>query len=681
MCGIAGIIAFGKSQLPDRPAVLAAMASALQHRGPDESGLYKDEHAALVHARLSIIDLTSGSQPMSTADGQWWISFNGEIFNYIELRDELKTRGYTFKTSSDTEVAATAFEAWGIDAFSRFNGQWALALWHPSTRTLVFSRDRVGVRPLYLCRKHDLLRFGSEVKAIFADPEVPREIDPAGLDQVFTYWSTIAPVTPFAGVEQLKPGTARVYDAAGKIFEFQFWRPSFSYIRPFDSLDEAAAALREKLERATRLRMVRADVPVGSYLSGGLDSSVVARLGVTSCAGVFNTYSIRFDDPEFDETQYQRAMASTLESHHEELVVSATDIARAFPDVVFHTESPLLRTAPVPLFLLSGAVRNAGVKAVLTGEGADEFLGGYDLFKEAKVREFWSKDLSSKVRPLLFDRLYPYLARSPQQARGMALEFWRQGIESPVSTSFTHGPRWNSTSKLKRFFSRPLLERIVAKTHPSPQDDLPADFARWDVLARAQYLEITTLLSGYLLSSQGDRMLMAHSVEGRFPYLDIDVMEFGNSLAPSYKMAGLNEKAVLRRMAKDLVPPAVLQRKKQPYRAPDAACFFGPHAPAYVEELFDEETLKHSGLFDPLAVRMLVNKCSAAAVNGRQPLSNSDNMAVVGILSTLLLQRQFTKDLQPLPLTPRADTTRSGGPPLHLIERIPRHSHPLPLNS
>ncbi len=642
MCGIAGIISFGNAPLPDRPAVLSAMASALQHRGPDESGLYRDAHAAFVHTRLSIIDLTSGSQPMSTADGQWWITFNGEIFNYIELRDELKSRGYAFKTSSDTEVAATAFEAWGIDAFSRFNGQWAIALWNPATRTLVLSRDRVGVRPLYLYRTTNLLRFGSEVKALFADPDVPREMDPVGLDQIFTYWSTIAPVTPFAGIEQLKPGTARVYDAAGKIFEFQFWRPSFTYIRPFQSMDDAAAMLREKLEYATRLRMIRADVPVGSYLSGGLDSSVIARLGSTNCSGVFRTYSIRFDNPEFDETQYQRAMASTLESRHEELVVTAADIAAAFPDVVFHAESPILRTAPVPLYLLSGAVRSAGIKAVLTGEGADEFLGGYDLFKEAKVREFWSKDLTSKVRPLLFDRLYPYLARSPQHARGMALEFWRQGVDAPTSPSFSHGPRWNSTSKLKRFFSRELREGIAAKAHPEMTDDLPADFPRWDILSRAQYLEITTLLAGYLLSSQGDRMLMAHSVEGRFPFLDIGVMEFGNSLAPNYKMAGLNEKAVLRHMAKGLVPAAVLERKKQPYRAPDAACFVGPNAPIYVDEFFDEESLKSSGLFDPLAVRMLVNKCAAAAGNGQRPLSNSDNMAVVGILSTLLLQKQFT---------------------------------------
>ncbi len=667
MCGIAGIIAFGQSQLPDRPEVLAAMASALRHRGPDESGLYKDEHAAFVHTRLSIIDLTSGTQPMTTADGQWWITFNGEIYNYIELRDELKSRGYRFKTSSDTEVAATAFEAWGLDAFSRFNGQWALALWNPATRTLVISRDRVGVRPLYLCRTKNLLRFGSEVKALFADPDVPRELDPVGLDQVFTYWSTIAPVTPFAGIEQLKPGTARVYDAAGKIFEFQFWRPSFTYIRPFQSMDEAAAMLRERLEHATRLRMIRADVPVGSYLSGGLDSSVIARMGSANCSGVFKTYSIRFDDPEFDETEYQRAMALTLESRHEELSVSAADIARAFPDVVYHAESPLLRTAPVPLYLLSEAVRSAGIKAVLTGEGADEFLGGYDLFKEAKIREFWSRDLSSKVRPLLFDRLYPYLARSPQHARGMALEFWRQGIETLTSPSFSHGPRWNSTSKLRRFFSRPLLERIVAKTEPGFFDDLPADFARWDVLARAQYLEITTLLSGYLLSSQGDRMLMAHSVEGRFPFLDIDVMEFGNSLAPTYKMPGLNEKAVLRHMAKGLVPAVILERKKQPYRAPDAACFFGPNAPTYVEELFDEVSLNKSGLFDPLAVRMLVNKCASVAGNGHQPLSNSDNMAVVGILSTMMLQKQFTEGAG-LSKNSRL-TPVSNSPPTPLLQR------------
>jgi asparagine synthase (glutamine-hydrolysing) len=655
MCGIAGIL--HRTDRRDPPAIelLQSMIGAIRYRGPDEYGLYRDPYAGLVHARLSIVDLQTGQQPMTNEDRTLWIIFNGEIFNFIELRTELEQLGHRFQTHSDTEVILHAYESWGTDCFSRFNGQWALALWNTQTRTLILSRDRIGVRPLFIHETQERVLFGSEIKAIFTDPEVPRTLHPQGIEQTFTYWASIAPVTVFQEIEELPPGSFRIYKSSGKKEEKIFWKPSYSLApRCWEhgisspTFAEASEILQEKLERATKLRMLRSDVPVGSYLSGGLDSSVIAQLGRRAKEGRFETFSIRFDDPEFDETQYQRMMAATLDSSHQEIVVTKKDIAQSFPDVIRHTERPILRTAPAPLFLLSKAVRKSGIKAVLTGEGADEMLAGYDIFREAKIRQFWSHQPKSNVRPLLFDRIYPYLARSPQRARGMAFEFWKKGLEHAGTPGFSHEPRWSTTSSLKKFLSKDFLTTLQNNPSPSPLDTLPSSFHQWDSLAQAQYLEITTLLSPYIISSQGDRMLMAHSVEGRFPFLDADVMEYCSSLPPEYKLAFLEEKRILKNAAKGIIPELIIHRKKQPYRAPDAASFLSNDAPSYVQELFSERMLKSGEVFNPQAVRGLFEKC----ISKRERLhesglfSNTDNMAFVGILSTQLLIQQYIQASQ-----------------------------------
>ena len=650
MCGIAGIVNLSDRRESPTIELLQSMIGAIRYRGPDEYGLYRDNYAGLVHARLSIIDIQTGQQPMSNEDHTLWIVFNGEIFNFIELKAELQKLGHHFQTHSDTEIILHAFESWGVDCFSRFNGQWALALWNSQTHTLLLSRDRIGVRPLYICENNGKVIFGSEIKAIFADPSVTRAINPQGLDQTFTYWASIAPVTVFEGVEELPPASFRLYGPNGQKKEKLYWSPSYSeaprsweHTSSFPTLVDATKLLREKLEQATRLRMLRSDVPVGSYLSGGLDSSIIAQLGRQAKEGRFETFSIRFDDPEFDETKYQRMMAATLDSSHREIVVSRKDIAQVFPDVIRHTERPILRTAPAPLFLLSKAVREAGIKAVLTGEGADEMLAGYDIFREAKIRQFWSHQPISKVRPLLFDRIYPYLVRSPQRARGMAFEFWKKGFERAGSPGFSHGPRWQTTSSLKKFLSKDLLSSIEKNPSPSALDNLPAAFNQWDSLAQAQYLEITTLLSTYLISSQGDRMLMAHSVEGRFPFLDADVMEFCNRLPAEYKLAFLEEKRILKKVADGLIPESIIHRKKQPYRAPDAVSFLSQDGPEYIQELFSDRKLKTNGVLNPQAVRGLYDKCISKRdrVHESGLFSNTDNMAFIGILSTQLVVQQF----------------------------------------
>ena len=645
MCGIAGSVAL-RDDLP-APELddLVAMIGALSHRGPDEHGAYRDRWAGLGHARLSIIDLATGQQPLSNEDESLWVVFNGEIFNHIELRAELEALGHRFRTRSDTEVIVHAWEAWGEDAFSRFNGQFAVALWDARGRSLVLARDRLGVRPLYLCEHGGRLWFASEIKALFAgDPTIPREFDPVGLSETFTFWATTPPQTVFAGVTQLEPGHVRTINEGGWV-DHAFWEPRFpGHGEPgFEgSLEDATRVVRSNLEQAVQLRILRADVPVGCYISGGLDSSLLAALGRRAAPEQFQTFAIRFEDPEYDESAFQRSMVASIGSVHHEVTVTRRDIAEIFPDVVYHAEQPLLRTAPAPLFLLSRLVHETGIKVVLTGEGADEVFAGYDLFREAKVRRFWGRQPDSTLRPRLLDRLYPYLARSPVARRTLAREYFGRDLRAWREPGFGHRPRWQTTSAIQRLFSADLresasrvdvVERLLAS--------LPKEFTSWSDLAQDQYLETRTLLGGYLLSSQGDRMLMANSVEGRFPYLDTNVVELANSLPPSFKLRGLDEKLVLKRVAEDLIPADILRRPKQPYRAPDAQVFVGPGVPDWVGRVIGEQAVAAAGVFDPAAVARLWRKCHAQPAG--RPFSNADNMALVGVLSTGLLHERLVQ--------------------------------------
>jgi asparagine synthase (glutamine-hydrolysing) len=643
MCGIAGVMNRRESLLPPELDQLSAMAGALSHRGPDEFGVYRDGRAGLAHARLSIIDLATGQQPLSNERGTLWITFNGEIFNYLELRSDLIARGHQFKTRSDTEVIVHAYEEWGAAGFARLNGQWAVGLWDSERAELVLARDPFGVRPLYVAEHAGRLSFASEVKALFAaDPSLPRRLDAGGLDQLFTFWSPVAPRTVFEGIEEVEPGTVRIYSRNG-VARHRSYCPAF----PVDetagfpgSLDDAVEEVRSALTEATSLRMLRADVPVGSYLSGGLDSSLIAALGLRAKGTNFSTFSLRFEDAEYDETLYQRTMAERLGSDHHEVMVSRGDIARVFPDVILHTERPVLRTAPAPLYLLSKLVHDAGIKVVLTGEGADEMFAGYDLFREAKVRRFWAAQPASEWRPRLLERLYPYLERSPVAQRAVARQFFGRGLDRWRDPGFGHDPRWSSTSALKRLFSSDFRERIGAtEARRELLAQLPSEFARWTPLAQDQYLEVHTLLSGYLLSAQGDRMLMAHSVEGRFPFLDRRVVALAESLPPAYKLKVLDEKHVLKRAAAGLVPASIVERPKQPYRAPDALSFASAEAQEWVAEVAGPAAVRDAGCFEPAAVAQLLAKCVGRAATGQ--FSNADNMGLVSVLSTQLVHHHF----------------------------------------
>ncbi|HEY0993853.1 MAG TPA: asparagine synthase (glutamine-hydrolyzing) [Kofleriaceae bacterium] len=648
MCGIAGVVTRrgpGASLLPGtdpanpcRPeAMVRAMIAALHHRGPDDTGAVVDGAAARGHTRRAIIDPAGGAQPMRLVDDRLTVVFNGDIYNYLALRAELIERGRTFRTRSDTEVVLHAFAVWGDRAVERFNGQWALALWDGARQRLVLCRDRVGIHPLYYAETDDRVLFASEVKALFAgDPALRAGLDPIGLDQTLTFWAAIAPRTVFRGISELPPGHMRVYERGG-VAERAWIEHDFTP-RFAGTIADAERAVRDALERATALRMLRADVPVGCYLSGGLDSSLIAALGQRAKGERFHTFSLRFADAEYDETAFQALVAGALDTEHHEIVVSGDDIAGAFPAVIRHAERPLLRTAPAPMFLLSRLVAGAGIKVVLTGEGADEMFAGYDLFREGVHRRFWAREPASTLRPRLLQRLYPYLARSPVAQQAMAMQFFGRDLAAAGAPGFAHGTRWTTTSALKRLVAPDARPPAGTDAAGALLADLPAAFSSWSPLAQDQYLEIRTLLGPYLLGSQGDRMLMAHSVEGRFPFLDPDVIDLANGLPDAMKLRVLDEKHVLKRVAAGLVPREILARKKQPYRAPDAQSFASPAAAPAIDELLSERAVATAGVLDAPAVQRLWRKCRAAGGRG---LSNTDNMALVFAISTQLLCREL----------------------------------------
>ena len=640
MCGIAGILNVDPSAAPAE-GTLRGMLGALRHRGPDQFGIYLDDQVGLGSARLSIVDLGGGQQPIANEDGSLWIVFNGEIFNYLELRPELEARGHRFATHTDTEVILHLFEEFGPACLSRLNGQFVFAIWDRRRRALFMARDRLGVRPLFYTRAGGVLIFGSEIKALLADTRVGAELDPVALDQIFTFWSTLSPRTCFRGIQELPPGHfLRAED--GKVSIECYWRPTFplqSEAAVERTEAEYLGELRELLVDAVRIRL-RADVPVGAYLSGGLDSSLIAAIIRQVTDNKLDTFSISFSDPQFDESEFQRQMAAFLGTDHQVVYATHADIGRIFPEVIWHTETPILRTSPAPMFLLSRLVRDRHYKVVLTGEGADEFLGGYDIFKEAKIRRFWASQPASTCRPRLLQKLYPDIKGLAGSGSAFLTAFFREGLTDVESPDYSHAIRWRNGRRARRFFSEDVQEAVrsdpaagVSPVH------YPAEFARWGPLERSQYLEISIFLSQYLLCSQGDRMGMAHSVEGRFPFLDCRVVEFCNRLPARMKLRGLQEKYLLKQLGREWLPPEIWRRPKRPYRAPIHRSFFNQDAPEYVRDLLSPEKIRMSGLFKPAAVSQLVEKIQ----NGR-PIGETDDMALAGILSSQLVYFQFVSN-------------------------------------
>jgi len=635
MCGFAGILSQRDKQTNRiNQSTLQSMARVIEHRGPDEQGIYIKDNIGLAHRRLSIIDLSTGQQPMLSTDKNISLVFNGEIFNFIELREELVKQGHQFVTHSDTEVIIHMYQRHGEGFVQYLNGQFSIALWDSAQQKLLLIRDRTGICPLFYSFDNDCLLFASEIKALKPALLNGLSMSASSLDQVFTFWAPVSPNTIFENIFEISPGHMMITEPSGSR-HVQYWDWSYDAELSTRSEAELTEELTELLIDATRIRL-RSDVPVAAYLSGGLDSSTIVAL-IHKHGGIpLRTFSLNFKDKNLDERDFQDLLTKRFDTDHTRLVVKPEDISDALVDTINHTESPILRSAPIPMGLLSGQVRNEGYKVVLTGEGADEVLGGYDIFKEAKVRQFWAKNVNSAWRPLLLNRLYPYLNLPAGGESAYLKRFFGQALEQPDSLFFSHIPRWTTTAKAKLFFSDEMNAALTAKATDTLTDMLPSKVSNYHPFNRSQYIESKTLMSGYLLSSQGDRMLTKNSIEGRFPFLDHRLIEFANKVPPKYKMRAMNEKYLLKKAMQNYLPDKITHRSKQPYRAPDVNTGANNLTGQQFNEYFSAASIKSLGFFAPKKVELLLKKA-----NSKKPLSTSESQALMGILSTQIIHKNF----------------------------------------
>lgn len=637
MCGIAGILS-----TPGGPPIdlerLKSMIAMLSHRGPDGYGLFRDADIGLAHSRLSIIDLDAGFQPLTGEDRSVWLAFNGEIFNYIELRELLQGLGHRFASAGDSEVVVHLYEQFGESAWPKLNGQFAFALWDGRGHRLWLVRDRVGILPIYYAKLGTQLVFASEVKAILASGALPAQIDPQAVQETFVRWSVRAPRSIFAGIRSVRAGTAMCFDTALYAVEKPYWALDFT-IRPgVRSLpaEAVADALGEALDTSVRLRL-RSDVPVGAYLSGGLDSSVVSALARSVQGAPLETFSIRFADEQYDESREQRRVADFLGTRHHEIVCGDAEIRDSLEAVIWHCESPLLRTGPIPLFLLSDLVRSSGMKVVLTGEGADELFGGYSIFKEAKVRRFWARDPLSEARSRLLARVHAEVSAGTARNSGLWREFFAKNLTDVDDPYYSHRIRWANSEWTLRVLS-PEVRHDLAP----PDPELPPSWSRWEPLAWAQWLEIETFMTPYLLPYQGDRVAMAHGVEVRYPFLDPNVVDLASGLPTELKMPGLRDKVTLRRLAERMLPGEIASRPKVPYRAPMLHPFFAAAA-GHLTDVLAEDECRRFGMVDAAAAAELLKKVHRGNAS---PPSEREQMALAGALTLQVLARLYLDEFR-----------------------------------
>jgi asparagine synthase (glutamine-hydrolysing) len=628
MCGITGWC----NGAPDQDT-LRRMTLAVRHRGPEEVGIFQDALTSLGHARLSIIDVEGGQQPLYNEDETICVVANGEIYNYVGLREQLESKGHRFRTHSDCETLVHLYEEEGVEGFARLNGQYAFALWDARARRLVLCRDRVGICPLHYTFDGETLYFASEVKALLQAPGVSAQMDFVTLGSVWTDWSPAPGRTMFTGVHAFPPASYAVFRPGERtLTPVSYW--SLDYSEQEWTEDAALEELETLLDDAVALRL-KADVPVGAYLSGGIDSSLLTALA-RNHARTLHTFSISFDSPDYDESAYQQIVAEALGVEHHVLRCDQDLLAGTLPAMVRHTEAPQLRAGPLSMLLLSRSVHDHRFKVVTTGEGADELFMGYDIFRETRVRRFMARDPGSAMRRRLIRHLYTYLPNRDALQRGFELMF-QQGLDRVDDPLFSHGLRWSKTERLQSYFTPEARAQFdAAALDADLRDQLPDGFATWSWAGRAQALEILTFMTPYLLGSQGDRVAMANAVEGRFPFLDHRVIEFANSLPISLKLRTLSQdKYLLRRLASTRLPEVIVHRPKMPYRAPIRDIVRSRQG-NYIDGILAPDALRAVGLFNVEAARKLYEKA-----RGNDSISEMDEMALLGVITTQLWHETF----------------------------------------
>jgi asparagine synthase (glutamine-hydrolysing) len=533
---------------------------------------------------LSIIDLTSGDQPIYNEDLSLVLLCNGEIYNYRELRNTLQQKGHTFSTNSDVEVLLHLYEEEGVEFLNKLNGQFAFVIYDRKQKTLFLARDHFGINPLFYTVSEGTFIFGSEIKALLQHPAIEREVDLTGLDQVFTFPGLVSPRTMFKDVKSL-PNGHYLLVKNGDVKLTQYW--DLDYPQADDIVrDKPESFYVEKLKylfaQSVKYRL-QADVPVGFYLSGGLDSSMIASMIRNVSPGVTrHSFSIGFNQTEICEAKYQRMMAEYTDSAHHEIMFDWKEIAERLPRMIYHSECPVKETYNTCSMALSQAAKAAGIPVILTGEGADELFAGYVgyRFDQFGLRAEKKHDLESLLEDELREKLWGD-ATLFYETEHYAFRELRSALYSEdLNESFDEFDCLNF----------PLVDKQRLKDR--------------HFVHQRSYLDFKLRLADHLISDHGDRMALAHSVEGRYPFLDIDLVEFSKCIPPELKLNEFTEKYILRRVAEDLVPPEIINREKYGFHAPGTPYLLRQNI-AWINDLLSYDRIKRQGYFNPDAIERL----------------------------------------------------------------------------
>jgi asparagine synthase (glutamine-hydrolysing) len=641
MCGVVGFVNSGKRK-DDRITALRRGIQAIAHRGPDEAGIYDDHEFSLGTVRLSVIDPLLGKQPMVTADDRFVLGLNGEIFNYLELRRELEARGVTFATKSDTEVLLHSLAVWGEQALDRLNGQFAFAFYDRRRRELLLGRDPFGERPLFYTAQGGVFYFASEIKGLFAFDEVRRELSPEGVRANGRYWTPVPGDTCFTGVRSLPPGHVVRVGPRGvelsRYFEIPIDRGGTA--RPALTFDEAKAELRDRLEEAVRFRL-RGDYPLGVFLSGGLDSGIVASIVRQNTTGDLPSFSVTVPGSWADESAYQQIIAAKLGTEHSSVVVTGQDIRERFPNLVRKCEALLHFGAPVAVEMLAEHVGQSGVRIVLGGEGADESFFGYDILKEATVLDAClAGGFTAKQEALLGASLDDLLHTDPTTPAGI-LRFFQDQAGAPVLGAH-----------LRRFDSELLPGLLAGQEGVAGVDRRLAEFARsqvagfddLDMVGRSQWLDFQTLLIGYGMTCLADRPGAGCRIEARYPFVDRSVVAFAAGLPREWKLnEAAREKHILREAYADVLPAEIRERTKFGMRIPGAEHLLPTGTGDWVDEIVSPRRVRDCGVLDANGVRRLLDRVKSFS-DGQVPFPY--NHAYLQVLSTLLLQESLVDRLE-----------------------------------
>lgn len=595
MCGIAGF--FHPSHIPSDPGVLRAMAGSIAHRGPDHEGLYQDGRCALASRRLAVIDLPGGNQPVIHPETGAVLVFNGEIYNFRELRAELASLGHVFQTRSDSEILLAAYTQWGEDCPSRLAGMFAFAVWEPLGRRLFLARDRMGKKPLfYTVLPDETLVFASEIKALLRFPGVARRFNPVAMDRLLDYGFNLAPSTFFESIFQVMPGSSLLCTENTRR-ERTYWRlPEETAAL---SEDEAADGLRHHLTEAVRARLA-ADVPVASYLSGGIDSSAVTGLYARLSGTPVHTLSITFEEAGYDERHFARLVSDQFGTRHQEFACSIEE--HELENLVWYLETPLVTLLNLPLYLLSRQIRSMGFKVVLSGDGADEILGGYDYFKLLKLMAFIGRR-ETPGRADLLRRVFPALS-SPVQTWAQYRMLRSYPVVHPAL------PYRFQAFQFKDQLLAPLFHERLTSRREERLGELPTVPESAPILNQALLFEARMRLPNLTLTL-ADAMSMANSVELRSPFMDHRLVEYVFSLPAHYKMRGLNEKFLLKKSMRDVLPGAICQRRKQPLAPPSR--WFVRRFRTAVGDVLSARTVREKGYFRPEFIDHMLQEFDAGS--------------------------------------------------------------------